>query len=61
LVEEIMQVISDSKTLDIFYSIAKGVDKNDLLKRTKGLTKKQYYSRTRRLIKVRLAQRFKGK
>jgi len=36
LVEEIMQVISDRKTLDIFYSISEGVGKNDLLKRTKG-------------------------
>jgi len=45
-VEDVMHAISDSKSLDMFCSIAKESIESDVLKLTKGLSIKQYYSRT---------------
>ena len=59
-VEDIIQSISDSKSLDLFRSIAKGNMESEVLKETKGLSRKQYYSRTRQLLKQGLVQRNKG-
>jgi hypothetical protein len=59
-VADILKVISDNKSLDIFCSIAKGSVSSESLKLTKGLTKKQYYIRTKLLLRVGVVQRIKG-
>ncbi|HEY7111228.1 MAG TPA: hypothetical protein VH415_17505 [Nitrososphaeraceae archaeon] len=59
-VADILKVISDNKSLDIFCSIAKGSVSSESLKLTKGLTKKQYYIRTKLLLRVGVVQRSKG-
>ena len=59
-VEDIINSISDSKSLDLFCSIAKGSVESEVLKETKGLSRKQYYIRTRQLLKAGLIQRNKG-
>ena len=58
--EAILKAISDSKSLDMFRSIAKGSIESEVLKQTKGLSKKQYYFRMRQLLKAGLVQRSKG-
>ena len=58
--EAILKAISDSKSLDMFRSIAKGSIESEVLKQTKGLSKKQYYFRMRQLLKAGLVQRIKG-
>ena len=60
-IEEILKVISDSKSLDLFSSIAQGSGESEILKETKGLSKKQYYLRTRQLLKTGLIKRMKGR
>jgi predicted transcriptional regulator len=57
---DILQSISDNKSLDMFCSIAKNSLESEVLKKTKGLSKKQYYLRTRRLLQVGLVKRNKG-
>lgn len=59
-VGEIIHSISDSKSLDLFRSVAKGSVESEVLKQTKGLSKKQYYLRTKQLLKQGLIQRNKG-
>jgi len=59
-VEGILKAVSDSKSLDMFCSIAKGSVESEVLKRTKGLTRKQYYLRTKQLLKAGLVQKIKG-
>jgi hypothetical protein len=59
-VAAVLEAISDSRSLDIFCSIAKGSVRSEVLKRTKKLTKKQYYFRTKLLLKVGVVQRIKG-
>ncbi len=46
-VSDLLKAISDSQSLDIFCSIAKNDVESEVLKQTKGLTRKQYYSRMR--------------
>jgi predicted transcriptional regulator len=58
---DILQSISDLLSADLFYSIAKGEAEVDTLKRTKGLTMKQFYSRTRQMSSVGLIKRNKGR
>ena len=58
---DILRSISDIKSLDLFCSIAKGNMESEILKETKGLTRKQYYSRTRQLLKTGLIKRSKGR
>ena len=60
-VEDVLKAVSDSKSLDMFRSIAKGSVESEVLKETKGLSKKQYYLRMRQLLKVGLVQRSKGR
>lgn len=60
-IEDILKAISDSKSLDLFSSIAQGSGESELLKETKGLSKKQYYLRTRQLLKTGLIKRMKGR
>lgn len=59
-VEDVMKAVSDSKSLDMFRSIAKGSIESEVLKQTKGLSKKQYYFRMRQLLKAGLVRRIKG-
>ncbi|MGA9910239.1 MAG: hypothetical protein WBP84_08510 [Nitrososphaeraceae archaeon] len=59
-VEDVMKAVSDSKSLNMFRSIAKGSIESEVLKQTKGLSKKQYYFRMRQLLKAGLVQRIKG-
>jgi predicted transcriptional regulator len=59
-VGDIIQSISDSKSLDLFCSIAKGNMESEELKETKGLSGKQFYTRTSQLLKQGLIQRNKG-
>ena len=59
-VGDIIQSISDSKSLDLFRSIAKGNMESEELKETKGLSRKQFYTHTSQLLKQGLIQRNKG-
>ncbi|MGB8154527.1 MAG: hypothetical protein WCF97_11480 [Nitrososphaeraceae archaeon] len=59
-VEDVMKAVSDSKSLDMFRSIAKGSIESEVLKQTKGLSKKQYYFRMRQLLKTGLVRSIKG-
>ena len=59
-VEDVMKAVSDSKSLDIFRSIAKGSVESEVLKETKALSRKQFYTRTSQLLKQGLIQRNKG-
>ena len=59
-VEDVMKAVSDTKSLDMFRSIAKGSVESEVLKETRGLSKKQYYFRMRQLLKAGLVQRIKG-
>ncbi len=60
-VPDLLKAISDSKSLDIFCSIAKNSVESEVLKQTKGLTNKQYYSRMRQLLEAGVVQRNKGR
>ena len=59
-VGDIINSISDNKSLDLFCSIAKGSVESEVLKQTKSLTRKQYYTRTSQLLGAGLIQRDKG-
>ena len=59
-VEDILHSISDAKSLDLFRSIAKGSVESEVLKETKGLSRKQFYTRTSQLLQAGLIQRSKG-
>jgi len=43
---DIIEAIADGSSLDLFNSIARGASGSEELKNSKGLTRKQYYSRT---------------
>jgi predicted transcriptional regulator len=60
-VEDVLKAVSDNKSLDMFRSIAKGSVESEVLRDTKGLSKKQYYLRTSQLLKTGLIQRSKGR
>ena len=57
----VLKVISDSKSLEIFRDIAKGIVESDVLKQKEGISKKQFYSRMQGLMKVGLVKRRKGR
>lgn len=59
-VEDILSSISDGKSLDLFRSIAKGGVESEVLKETKGLSRKQFYTRTSQLLQAGLIRRSKG-
>ena len=59
-VADIINTISDNKSLDLFCSIAKGSVESEVLKETKTLTRKQFYTRTSQLLHAGLIQRNKG-
>jgi DNA-binding transcriptional ArsR family regulator len=56
---DILKSLSDSKSLEIFRTIARGNVGTDELIR--GLSRKQYYFRMRQLLKAGLVQRIKGR
>ena len=58
--QDVIKAISDSQSLDIFRSIVKGNVESEVLKHAKGLSKKQYYLRMRRLLKTGLVKRSRG-
>lgn len=58
--ENILVAIADRKSLDIFCSIAEGIGESDKLKRERGLSRKQYYSRTGRMLRAGLIKRRRG-
>jgi predicted transcriptional regulator len=60
-VEDVLKAVSDSKSLDIFRSIAKGSIESEVLKETKGLSKKQYYFRMKQLLNAGIVQKDKGR
>jgi hypothetical protein len=55
---DVLKVLSDSRSLDMFRSISKGNVGSEEL--TRGLSRKQYYFRMRQLLKAGLVQRIKG-
>lgn len=57
---KIIETIADRKSLEIFCSIA-GVFEGEKLKQTLGLSNKQYYSRTERMLKIGLIKRKRGR
>jgi predicted transcriptional regulator len=59
-VGDIINSISDNKSLDLFCSIAKGSVESEVLKETKALTRKQFYTRTSQLLHAGLIHRIKG-
>ena len=59
-VGDVFKAVSDSKSLDIFRSIATGSIESEVLKETKGLTKKQYYFRMKQLLNAGIVRRNKG-
>lgn len=59
-VEDILHSISDVKSLDLFHSIAKGSVESEVLKETKALSRKQFYTRTSQLLQAGLIKRSKG-
>ena len=59
-VGDIINSISDNKSLDLFCTIAKGSVESELLKETKALTRKQFYTRTSQLLHAGLIHRNKG-
>ena len=56
----VLHSISDSKSLELFCSIAKGSVDSEVLKGLNGLTRKQFYSRMSQLLKAGLIKRTKG-
>jgi len=56
---DVLSALADSKLLDMFSTIATGNGKSDDLK-NRGITKKQFYLRTAKLIKTGLVRRVKG-
>ena len=60
-VADVLDVISDSKSLEMFTSIAKNGGDSEELKHTKELTKKQFYSRMKELMNAGVVKRDKGR
>ena len=58
---DVLEAISDSKSLEMFRNIAKGMVESEVLKQKDGLSRKQYYVRTKQLLKTGLVQRTKGR
>jgi hypothetical protein len=58
---DILKAIADTKSLEIFRCIAKSTVESEVLKQKEGLSKKQYYFRTRELLDAGLVQRIKGR
>ena len=59
-VEGILNSISDGKSLELFRSVAKGSVESEVLKETKAISRKQFYTRTSQLLQAGLIKRSKG-
>jgi predicted transcriptional regulator len=57
---EVLMALADRKSLEIFSSIAQGMAKINTLRQIKGLSRKQYYSRTALMLKNGLIKRRNG-
>lgn len=57
----VLEAISNNKSLEIFRDVANGTVESDVLKQKEGMTKKQFYSRMQTLRKVGLVKRRKGR
>jgi predicted transcriptional regulator len=58
---DVLKAIADSKSLELFQSIAKGSVESEILKDKEGMSKKQFYMRTRQLMSAGIIRRVKGK
>ncbi len=58
---DVLEAISDSKSLEIFRDIAKGTVESEVLKEKEGISRKQYYMRTQKLMNTGIVKRVKGK
>ena len=57
----VLEAIADSKSLEIFLDIAKGTVESEILKQKEGMSKKQFYMRTRHMLNTGIIKRVKGK
>jgi DNA-binding HxlR family transcriptional regulator len=57
----VLEAIADSKSLEIFRDIAKGTVESEILKKKEGISKKQFYRRTRQMLNTGIIKRVKGK
>src|SRR5438093_5781315 len=58
---DILKALGDNKSLQVFCAVATGVVDSQTLKTGKGLSRKQYYSRTNRMTKAGLIKRKKNR
>jgi predicted transcriptional regulator len=59
--EDVIGCLADIKALQIFTTVAKGDGESDVLKKSLGYSRKQFYSRTSNMLKIGLVKRKKGK
>jgi hypothetical protein len=57
----VLKAIGDRRSLEIFQSIAKGTVESETLKSADGMSKKQFYMRTRQMLDAGIIRRVKGK
>jgi len=58
---DLLKAIADSQSLELFQSIAKGAVESEILKDKEGISKKQFYVRTRQMLDAGIIRRVKGK
>lgn len=58
---DVLKAIADNQSLELFQSIAKGAVDSEILKDKEGMSKKQFYMRTRQMLNAGLIRRVKGK
>lgn len=57
----VLKAIADNKSLELFQSIAKGSVESEVLKDREGISKKQFYMRTRQMVNAGIIKRVKGR
>jgi hypothetical protein len=57
----VLKAISDNQSLQLFQSIAKGSVESEILKDKEGMSRKQFYMRTRQMLDAGIIRRVKGK
>lgn len=58
---DVLKAIADSQSLELFQSIARGTVESEILKDKEGMSKKQFYMRTRQMLDAGIIRRVKGK
>lgn len=58
---DVLEAISDNKSFEIIRDIAKGSVESEVLKQKAGMSKKQFYTRTKQLMNTGIVKRVKGK